>query len=134
MNHPERVQESYIRYLRRQTYEFFDLKGAPVRIWFRSRFKLRSDEELQAWLDYGVETQDPDGEWLAETAKTAGTADVGDAVDEQPEVADAPDTTDTPDTTEAAPGPQREAPASDDEEDFWEDEPRSAAEEEGKAR
>jgi hypothetical protein len=66
VNHPERVMESYVRYLRRQAYEFFDLKGAPVRVWFRSRFKLRTDEELQAWLDWGVEAQDPDGEWMDE--------------------------------------------------------------------
>ena len=53
-----------------------DLEGAPVRIWFRSRFKLRTDEELQAWLDWGVPAaQDPEGEWLDEVAREEGAED-----------------------------------------------------------
>jgi GTP-binding protein len=50
VSHPERVLPSYTRYLRRKALEFFDLKGVPLRIWFRSRFQLRTDEELQGYL------------------------------------------------------------------------------------
>jgi GTP-binding protein len=50
VSHPERVLPSYVRYLRRKALEFFDLKGVPLRIWFRSRFQLRTDEELQGYL------------------------------------------------------------------------------------
>jgi hypothetical protein len=48
--HPERVIPSYVRYLRRRALEFFELEGVPLRIWFRSRFQLRSDEDLSAYL------------------------------------------------------------------------------------
>jgi GTP-binding protein len=50
VSHPERVLPSYVRYLRRKAYEFFNLKGVPVRIWFRSRFQLRTDEELAGYV------------------------------------------------------------------------------------
>jgi GTP-binding protein len=63
LNHPERVQESYVRYLRRQAYETFQLEGAPIRIWFRSRFKLRTDEELQSYIDFGTAAKDMEAEW-----------------------------------------------------------------------
>ena len=80
VNHPERVQESYIRYLRRQAYETFGLEGAPVRIWFRSRFKLRSDEELQAYLDWTPGSTDDQEEWATEIARqAAGEKDFFDA-------------------------------------------------------
>ena len=48
--HPERVLPSYARYLRRSASEFFELDGVPIRIWFRKRFQLRTDEELQGFL------------------------------------------------------------------------------------
>ncbi len=78
VSHPERVLPSYVRYLRRKAMEFFDLKGVPLRIWFRSRFQLRTDEELaayvrgvrtgfQEWDDARDELYDPD------TAATSGT-------------------------------------------------------------
>ena len=131
VSHPERVQESYVRYLRRQAYEFFDLKGAPVRIWFRSRFKLRTDEELQAWLDYGVEAQDPDGEWLAETAEAEAGDDEGGAASGGAKPLPAK----RRGRPTAAPGdaPSVDAPAgAPEDEDFWEDEPRSAAAEDAR--
>jgi GTP-binding protein len=55
ISHPERVMPSYTRYLRKKAMEFFDLKGVPLRIWYRSRFQLRTDEELQSYLR-GVRT------------------------------------------------------------------------------
>jgi GTPase len=67
--HPERIQESYIRYLRRQAYAFFQVEGAPLRIWFRSRFKLRSDEELLAYLNWTPESREVEEEWVDEIAK-----------------------------------------------------------------
>jgi GTP-binding protein len=63
LNHPERVMESYVRYLRRQAYEVFDLSGVPLRVWFRSRFKLRTDEELQAYAEFGAAAADMESEW-----------------------------------------------------------------------
>jgi GTP-binding protein len=53
VSHPERIMPSYVRYLRRKAYEMFDLTGVPLRIWFRSRFQLRTDEELQGYV-HGV--------------------------------------------------------------------------------
>jgi GTP-binding protein len=50
VGHPERVLPSYQRYLKKKAMEFFDLKGVPLRIWFRSRFQLRTDEELAGFL------------------------------------------------------------------------------------
>jgi GTP-binding protein len=50
VGHPERVLPSYARYLKKKAMEFFDLKGVPLRIWFRSRFQLRTDEELAGYL------------------------------------------------------------------------------------
>jgi GTP-binding protein len=55
VGHPERVMPSYTRYLKKRAMEFFDLKGVPLRIWYRSRFQLRTDEELQGYLR-GVRT------------------------------------------------------------------------------
>lgn len=111
VNHPERVVESYVRYLRRQAYEFFGLKGAPVRIWFRSRFKLRTDEELQGWLDWGLQAQDPDGEWLDEiSALESVEEEKADAATAKPKPKPKPET----------PAKAPEAPP-DEEEDFWED-------------
>ena len=49
-SHPKRVLPSYVRYLRRRAVVYFDLQGVPVRIWFRDRFQLRTDEELEAYL------------------------------------------------------------------------------------
>jgi hypothetical protein len=69
VSHPERVQTSYVRYLRRQAYEFFPLAGAPLRIWFRSRFKLRSDEELHQYLAWGGPAREAAEEWIDEEAK-----------------------------------------------------------------
>ncbi len=91
VSHPERVQESYVRYLRRQAYEFFQLEGAPVRIWFRSRFKLRNDEDLERYLSWGTVPQEIKEEWLDQLNKDApdddkdifeGTEDDFDEVDE----------------------------------------------------
>jgi GTP-binding protein len=48
--HPERILPSYVRYLRRRALEFFNLEGVPLRIWFRDRFQLRTDEELEAYM------------------------------------------------------------------------------------
>ncbi|HAO99951.1 MAG TPA: ribosome biogenesis GTPase Der [Fibrobacteres bacterium] len=50
-SHPERVLPSYVRFLRRRAVEHFDLMGVPVRIWFRSRFQLRTDEELESYME-----------------------------------------------------------------------------------
>lgn len=50
VSHPERVLPSYVRYLRRKALEFFDIRGVPLRIWFRSRFQLRTDEELVSYV------------------------------------------------------------------------------------
>ncbi len=64
VNHPERVQVSYTRYLRRQAFQFFELQGAPLRVWFRSRFKLRTDEELEKYLAWGTVPIEVREEWL----------------------------------------------------------------------
>jgi len=60
VGHPERVMPSYARYLKKKAMEFFDLKGVPLRIWFRSRFQLRTDEELAGYLH---NSQSGWGEW-----------------------------------------------------------------------
>jgi GTP-binding protein len=65
---PERVGTSYVRYLRRQAYQYFNLDGAPLRIWFRSRFKLRTDEDLQSWINFGEVPTELKEEWIAEEA------------------------------------------------------------------
>ncbi len=64
VSRPELVSESYIRYLRRQAHEYFGLEGVPLRIWFRDRFQLRTDEELEAYLRL---KNPPDDEWTEET-------------------------------------------------------------------
>ena len=66
VSHPERVIPSYVRYLRRHAVEFFGLEGVPVRIWFRSRFQLRSDEDLTKYL-HGHRSGF--GEWIDEEAE-----------------------------------------------------------------
>jgi GTPase len=53
VGHPERVIESYTRYLRKQALDHFGLDGVPIRIWYRSRFQLRTDEELENFLARG---------------------------------------------------------------------------------
>jgi GTP-binding protein len=75
VSHPERVQESYVRYLRRQAYDFFPLEGAPVRIWFRSRFKLRSDEDLLSYLHWGNVPEEVREEWIDEEKKLSEGAE-----------------------------------------------------------
>ena len=47
---PKRVVPSYVRYLRRKAMNYFALEGVPLRIWFRSKFQLRTDEELKTYL------------------------------------------------------------------------------------
>ncbi len=64
VSRPELVTESYIRYLRRQAHDYFGLEGVPLRIWFRDRFQLRTDEELEAYLRLG---RSADDEWAGET-------------------------------------------------------------------
>lgn len=116
INHPERIVESYIRYLKNQAYEFFDLKGAPVRIWFRSRFKLRTDEELQAWLDWGVVAQDTEGEWSKEIVQQIPE----DEADPEMKAAPRPARPGKPE-----PAPRAEPDGEEDieeDDDFWEDE------------
>ena len=44
---PELVVESYRRFLRHSAHEFFKLEGVPLRISFRDKLELRSDEDLQ---------------------------------------------------------------------------------------
>ncbi len=61
VGHPERILPSYTRYLRRRAQEYFGLDGVPIRIWFRSRFQLRTDEELTAYLRGNRQGF---GEWL----------------------------------------------------------------------
>ena len=86
VSHPERVQVSYVRYLRRQAYDFFSLEGAPVRIWFRSRFKLRSDEDLLSYIHWGNIPADVREEWLEEETKLSeGAEDSQAALDEEGE-------------------------------------------------
>lgn len=75
VSHPERVLPSYVRYLRRKALEFFDLKGVPLRIWFRSRFQLRTDEELESY----VRGARPDlREWDAADEESLRAARAGD--------------------------------------------------------
>jgi GTP-binding protein len=54
VKNPERVLPSYIRFLKRQALEAFGLKGVPLGIWFRNRFRLRSDEDLRSYLRRGA--------------------------------------------------------------------------------
>jgi hypothetical protein len=82
VSHPERVQTSYVRYLRRQAYDFFKLDGAPLRIWFRSRFKLRTDEDLLSYLNWGVVPPEARAEWIDEERKLSeGAEDEQSALD-----------------------------------------------------
>lgn len=43
---PDLVSESYRRFLRAKAIEYFDLGGVPLRIAFRDRLELRTDEDL----------------------------------------------------------------------------------------
>jgi GTP-binding protein len=101
VSHPERVQTNYVRYLRRQAYDFFQLDGAPVRIWFRSRFKLRSDEDLLSYIHWGNIPEDVRAEWIDEEKKLSDGAEK-----------------------------EQAALDSDEDDDFWEDEPQAAVENE----
>ena len=98
VSHPERVQTNYVRYLRRQAYDFFQLDGAPVRIWFRSRFKLRSDEDLLSYIHWGNIPEDVRAEWIDEEKKLSDGAEK-----------------------------EQAALDSDEDDDFWEDEPQAAS-------
>jgi GTP-binding protein len=75
VSHPERVQAAYVRYLRRQAYEFFQIEGAPLRIWFRSRFKLRTDEDLLSYLHWGNIPEEVRDEWIEEEKKLSEVAE-----------------------------------------------------------
>ena len=48
---------------------FSAIEGAPLRIWFRSRFKLRTDEDLLSYLHWGNIPEDVRAEWLDEERK-----------------------------------------------------------------
>ncbi len=74
---PTMVNEGYIRYLRRQAFEIFDLKGVPLRIWFRSRFQLRTDEELQQFLTRTGDASWTEEEWEKTFADDEGHAEIG---------------------------------------------------------
>ncbi len=76
VSNPERVLPSYVRYLRRKAMEHFDLKGVPLRIWFRDRFQLRTDEELEAYLNGHREgfTEWEEAEWIEEGAAISASS------------------------------------------------------------
>ena len=74
VGHPERVLPSYQRYLKKKAMEFFDLKGVPLRIWFRSRFQLRTDEELAGYLH---NSHTGWGEWDETTEHQEGGVEEG---------------------------------------------------------
>jgi GTP-binding protein len=82
VSHPDRVLPSYTRYLRRKALEFFDLKGVPLRIWFRSRFQLRTDEELQGYLNYGVRPDFREWDDADEADKALRAAELAGEVDD----------------------------------------------------
>lgn len=44
---PDLIAESYRRYLRNSATDFFGFDGVPLRIAFRDKFELRTDEELE---------------------------------------------------------------------------------------
>jgi GTP-binding protein len=88
VNHPERIQVSYTRYLRRQAFEFFKLDGAPLRVWFRSRFKLRTDEELEKYLAWGTVPIEVKEEWLENEPDRTDEEFVSDISDEEDSEAD----------------------------------------------
>lgn len=89
VSHPERIQTNYVRYLRRQAYEYFKLDGAPVRVWFRSRFKLRTDEDLLSYIHWGNIPVEAAEEWLDEEKKLSDRAErTQKAIDQAPEEED----------------------------------------------
>jgi hypothetical protein len=58
------------------------LDGAPLRIWFRSRFKLRTDEDLLSYLNWGVVPPEARAEWIDEERKLSeGAEDEQSALD-----------------------------------------------------
>lgn len=112
VSHPERVMTSYVRYLERQAYDFFQLNGAPLRIWFRSRFKLRTDEDLQTYLSWGDVPADLKQEWLSEEKEFSE-----ESMEEMAMEGEIAPATEIP--------PAKEKPAKivpDEDDDFWEDE------------
>ena len=152
LNHPERMTTSYERYLRRQAYAFFQLEGAPLRIWFRARFKLRTDEDLMSWIHWGDVPAELKEEWLGEESESnmeeddeleaeEAVADVED-LENPEEVADLEVPADAKPSVkaerkppakkpgkgiekEAAPAAKADAAkddGNDDDQDFWEDE------------
>ena len=75
-----------------------------MRIWFRSRFKLRSDEDLLSYLHWGNIPEDVREEWIDEEKKLSEGAEA-----------------------------QQDALDADEDDDFWEDaRPQNALE--GEAR
>ncbi len=52
------VQPAYLRYLKKQAMDFFDLMGTPLKIYLRKRLELRSDENLQRFVDYNAGNPD----------------------------------------------------------------------------
>jgi GTPase len=108
VNHPERVIVSYTRYLKRQAFDFFKLDGAPLRIWFRSRFKLRTDEELEKYLAWGVVPIEVKEEWLdQESSKTDEEYVDGVMDDEDFEEEDGGDDDDAPERKSPKNGSER---------------------------
>lgn len=91
LNHPERIQTNYVRYLKRQAYEFFKLEGAPVRVWFRSRFKLRTDEDLLSYINWGNIPAEVREEWIDEEKKSTVQAEKQQAAIERGEPGDEDD-------------------------------------------
>jgi GTP-binding protein len=138
---PERVMVSYVRYLRRKAYAFFQLDGAPLRIWFRSRFKLRTDEDLLSWIHWGQIPADLKEEWMEEEDKLADIEADFVGVEEAQDGAPAAKAAPAPGNSPASPAPampSKSRPAvkpepkqkaedadaadeNDDDQDFWED-------------
>jgi len=83
VKHPERVIESYVRYLRKQALTHFELDGVPMRIWFRNRFDLRTDEELAEFLKRGHRVADREDWESKQTPEEEGDGSEGDEVDDQ---------------------------------------------------
>lgn len=131
VSHPERIQVSYVRYLRRQAYEFFQLEGAPLRIWFRSRFKLRSDEDLQSYLSWGEIPADVKEEWIEEELKEGDEESFLEhgVVPKKPApAARVPTPKPVPAPKPAIPAAKEVTAEDDEEEDFWEDQAPLGAE------
>ncbi len=52
VNRPDLVDPSYMRYLKKKAYDVFELDGVTLDLYCRRDFKLRTDEELQEYLNY----------------------------------------------------------------------------------